>query len=73
MLDQCLNPRFVGRVFRLKQFAKSFAKVGLNPRFVGRVFRRFLEPYNYDKGRLNPRFVGRVFRLQPVKNFFCFQ
>ena len=39
MLDQCLNPRFVGRVFRLKQFAKSFAKVGLNPRFVGRVFR----------------------------------
>ena len=34
-----LNPRFVGRVFRLQDKAIRATILGLNPRFVGRVFR----------------------------------
>ena len=36
----CLNPRFVGQVFRQLRFIVEKAKAGLNPRFVGQVFRR---------------------------------
>ena len=61
-MENSLNPRLVGQVFRQLKEAGVKTSTSLNPRFVGQVFRHISVVTLTKQDSLNPRFVGQVFR-----------
>ena len=62
----CLNPRFVGRVFRLRTVGLLVCGQVLIPDLWGESSDTS-DNVGADDFSLNPRFVGRVFRHHPKR------